>query len=214
MQLSVNCDLPETLPLSLMDLRRGVIAFRAFRGRAIGGFHGGGLSFRTLATLAATAAAAAAAAALARARERVAHARSRLRLLSPAALVERGYLRLDDMANRLGSALRGYLHGRRQALARAAALLERASPETRIQIESHRLLALSKRLRGASPVSVLNRGFAIVRDAAGRPVMRAAALPAGTRGEAEFADGKVPFRTEAGPAGPSSPRDFPPEERG
>jgi exodeoxyribonuclease VII large subunit len=148
------------------------------------------------------AAAAAAAEALARARERVAHARSRLRLLSPAALVERGYLRLDDMANRLGSALRGYLHGRRQALARAGSLLERASPERRIQLESHRLLSLYKRLQGASPVSVLNRGFAIIRDADGRPVMRAAALPSGTRGEAEFADGKVPFRTEGGPAAP------------
>ena len=44
--------------------------------------------------------------AVGRARERVAHGRSRLRLLSPSALVERGYLRLDDMSNRLASALR------------------------------------------------------------------------------------------------------------
>ena len=40
-----------------------------------------------------------------RAQERVAHSRSRLRLLSPAALVRRGYLLLDDLSNRLASAL-------------------------------------------------------------------------------------------------------------
>src|SRR5580704_11449594 len=47
-----------------MDLlRHGTIAFRAFRDRAIGSFHGSGLALRTLAALAATAASATAAAA-------------------------------------------------------------------------------------------------------------------------------------------------------
>lgn len=136
--------------------------------------------------------------AVARAAERVAHARSRLRLLSPAAMVERGYLRLDDMTNRLSAALRSSLQTRRQRLSNAAARLERASPETRVQIESHRLLALWKRLQGASPASVLNRGFVILRDADGGAVMRRAAVAAGQPLEAEFADGRVRVKAEGG----------------
>jgi exodeoxyribonuclease VII large subunit len=134
--------------------------------------------------------------AMSRATERVAHARSRLRLLSPSSLVERGHLRLDDMSNRLGSALRASVQHRRHGLAGAAARLERASPETRVQIESHRLLSLFKRLQGASPVSVLNRGFAIIRNDKGKPVTRRAGVGAGQRLEAEFADGKLPLRSE------------------
>ena len=134
--------------------------------------------------------------ALERARERVAHGRSRLRLLSPTALIERGHLRLDDMSNRLGSALRSSVQLRRHALAGAASRLDRASPETRVQIESHKLLSLYKRLEGASPGSVLNRGFAIVRDDKGRPVTRRAGVASGRRLEAEFADGKLAIRSE------------------
>jgi exodeoxyribonuclease VII large subunit len=128
--------------------------------------------------------------------ERIAHARSRLRLLSPAAQVERGYLRIDDASNRLRSALGTAVMSRRHALASAASGLERVSPQTRVQIESHRLLALYKRLQGASPGSVLNRGFAILRDESGRPVTRRAAIRAGQRVEAEFADGRAPLRAE------------------
>jgi exodeoxyribonuclease VII large subunit len=145
---------------------------------------------------AAQALAAALSEAVERARERVAHGRSRLRLLSPSALVERGYLRLDDMTARLGSALRSSVQLRRHALAGAAARLDRSSPETRVQIGSHRLLSLYKRLQGASPVSVLNRGFAIVRDDRGRPVTRRAGVGSGQRLEAEFADGRLPLHSD------------------
>jgi len=47
------------------------------------------------------------------------------------------------------------------------------SPEKRVQLESHRLLGLWKRLESASPASVLKRGYAIVRDESGKPVSRA-----------------------------------------
>jgi len=133
-----------------------------------------------------------------RAKERVSHGGSRLRLLSPSALVERGYLRLDDMSNRLGSALRSSVQQRRQGLSNAASRLDRASPETRVQIESHQLLSLYKRLQGASPGSVLNRGFAIVRDDKGKPITRKAGIVPGQRLEAEFADGRTPLRAEQG----------------
>lgn len=128
--------------------------------------------------------------------ERVRHGASRLRLLSPERQVEQGGLRLDDLAGRLRGALLQDLQRRRQALTEARAHLSRRSPETRVQIESHRLLSLWKRLQSVSPVSVLNRGFVIVRDAEGRPVTRAAALAVGQRLQAEFADGAVPVRVD------------------
>ena len=136
--------------------------------------------------------------AMARATESLAHSRSRLRLLSPSSLVEKGYLRLDDMSNRLGSALRRSVQLRRQGLSDTVARFDRVSPQTRVEIESHRLLSLYKRLHGASPASVLNRGFAIIRDEAGIPVLRRSGVVPGQRLEAEFADGRTPLRAEQG----------------
>ena len=124
------------------------------------------------------------------------HARSRLRLLSPAAQIEQGYLRVDDLANRLGSALRHGTQLRREQLGEARGALARNHPEKRVQLESHKLLALWKRLQGASPVSVLNRGFVIMRDDAGRAVTRRAGIKPGQRLSAEFGDGTQPVRAE------------------
>lgn len=134
--------------------------------------------------------------AYARARERLDHARSRLRLLTPSAQVEQGYLRLDDMTNRLAAALRDSLQNCRQELADVRAEFARHSPALRVERESHKLLALYKRLQAASPASVLNRGFAIVRDETGKPVARRAKLKPGQRIETEFADGRVKAKLE------------------
>ena len=134
--------------------------------------------------------------AIARATERVDHARSRLRLLTPSAQVEQGYLRLDDFSNRLASALRVSLKERHQRVTDARGQLARQSPAFRVERESHRLLSLWKRLQAASPRSVLNRGFAIVRDAQGRPVSRRAEVQPGQKVIAEFSDGSVGARVE------------------
>ncbi len=131
-----------------------------------------------------------------RARERLDHARSRLRLLTPAAQIEQGFLRLDDFSNRLAAALRSTVQRRSQQLGEVRARLAQASPETRVQLGSHQLLSLYKRLQAASPASVLNRGFAIVRDEQGRPVSRRAAVKAGQRLSNEFSDGSVKVRAE------------------
>ena len=128
--------------------------------------------------------------------ERLDHARSRLRLLSPAAQIEQGYLRLDDLGNRLAAALRGAAQMRRQQLGEARAALARVSPEFRVQTDSHRLLSLWKRLQAASPASVLNRGFVIVRDESGRPLMRRAGVKPDQKLVAEFADGSLPVRAD------------------
>ena len=136
--------------------------------------------------------------AVARARERLDHARSRLRLLTPSAQIEQGWLRLDDTSNRLAAALTAAARGKRERLATARAALAARSPETRVQHASHQLLALWKRLHAASPASVLNRGFAIVRDEHGAPVARRAGLRSGQRLTTEFADGAAPVRVESG----------------
>jgi exodeoxyribonuclease VII large subunit len=128
--------------------------------------------------------------------ERLAHATSRLRLLSPAAYVERGYLRLDDLANRLAATASRRVAGAAEQHRRLGERLARRSPETRVQFESHRLLALWKRLQSASPQSVLNRGFAIVRDADGKPVAKSRELTPGQSVYLEFGDGNVKARTE------------------
>ena len=65
-----------------------------------------------------------------------------------------------------------------------------------MQLESHRLLALWKRLQAASPRSVLNRGFVILRAADGTPVARRAEATPGQRLTAQFGDGVVPVRVE------------------
>ncbi len=137
-----------------------------------------------------------AAARLVHAAQRLDHARSRLRLLSPAASLERRQLRLDDLANRLAAALRHGAQDSRSRLAAAQARLAAASPARRVETESHRLLALWKRLESVSPSSVLRRGFALVRDESGRPVARAAGLAPGQGLVTEFADGRVRTRVE------------------
>src|SRR6478609_2878400 len=103
--------------------------------------------------------------AVAERRERLHQARSRLRLLSPTAAIEQNHLRLDDLRNRLASALRASTQLRHEALRAARARLTATSPQKRVELESHRLLSLWKRLESASPQSVLKRGYAIVRDA-------------------------------------------------
>ncbi|HTQ31796.1 MAG TPA: exodeoxyribonuclease VII large subunit, partial [Opitutaceae bacterium] len=122
--------------------------------------------------------------------------RSRLRLLAPAAQVERGYLRLDDLTNRLAAAVRAGAEAKRTRLAAAKMRLTQLSPEARIRLESHRLLALWKRLQAASPRSVLKRGFVILRDEAGRPVPRRAGVLSGQRLTAEFGDGEARLRVD------------------
>lgn len=129
-------------------------------------------------------------------RERLDHARSRLRLLSPRASVERSQLRLDDLANRLAAALGAGVHIRRQQFTVLVGRYRLCSPEPRIRLESHRLLGLWKRLQAASPTSVLNRGFAIVRDESGRPVPRRILIQSGQRLTNEFTDGSVKVRAE------------------
>jgi len=126
--------------------------------------------------------------------QRLDHARSRLRLLAPAARVERGWLKLDDLSNRLTAVLRSALNQPSQRLVRVKNRLERASPELRLPLARQRIESLHKRLEAASPASVLNRGFVIVRDEEGLPVIRKKGIKATQKLSAEFSDGKIDLK--------------------
>ena len=130
------------------------------------------------------------------ARERLEHARSRLRQMAPASQVERGYLRLDDLTNRLAASLRSAAEMKRARLAEVRSRLAQGSPEARVKLESQRLISLEKRLQAASPKSVLNRGFVILRDEHGRPIPRRAGVRSGQRLTAEFGDGEAGLKAE------------------
>ena len=134
--------------------------------------------------------------AVGRAQERLEWMYGRLRLITPAAQVERGYLRLDDLAGRLASVLRAAADRKRAQLGEARVCLARHSPETRVRLESHRLQALVKRLQAASPRSVLKRGFVILRGEDGQPVPRRACVRSGQRLTAEFGDGEAKLRAD------------------
>lgn len=130
------------------------------------------------------------------ARERLQGVKARLRLLTPRGQVEQGWLRRDDLANRLNSALAGGMRAKRVGFTTLATAFQNLSPQHRVEFESHRLLALWKRLQSASPASVLQRGFAIVRDEENRPVMRRKDLAPDAAVEIEFADGRAKVRRE------------------
>ncbi|AKC83293.1 exodeoxyribonuclease VII large subunit [Verrucomicrobia bacterium IMCC26134] len=134
--------------------------------------------------------------ALESARERVDGLAARLRLLSPMTQVERSWQRLDDIQARFTKAAAGAVQIRRHGVALTAGRFAAASPARRVERESQRLLGLWKRLQAASPASVLNRGFAIVRDEEGRAITRAAELRAGQRIEIELGDGRGAARVE------------------
>jgi exodeoxyribonuclease VII large subunit len=130
------------------------------------------------------------------ARDRVGGLKARLRLLTPTNQLQQGWLRRDDLVNRLHAALHRSVQARREELRAVREKLDRRSPEWRVQMDSHRLLGLWKRLQSASPASVLQRGFAIVRDEQGRPVMRRQSLQPAQAVTAEFADGSARLRVE------------------
>lgn len=95
----------------------------------------------------------------------------------------------------------------RKAQDRAAMLANMGNRLDRAFIEALRsrrvrLLSIAQLLSAVGYRRVLDRGFALVRDARGEPVRRAAALAAGQHIRIEFADGEVAASVD----GPSSPK--------
>jgi len=133
------------------------------------------------------------------------HAAARLRLLAPAAQIERGWLRMDDLENRAAAALRAGISQSVRRLTQLHHRYARVAPERRLELAAHRVDALRQRLLSASPRSVLNRGYVLLRRADGKPVSRRAELKLPEDLTAEFADGwaAVTAKSLSGPPGPA-----------
>jgi exodeoxyribonuclease VII large subunit len=146
-------------------------------------------------------------------KEDLSHLLRRLQLLSPISRIEQSLLRVDDLSTRLNSALESMLLNRRHHLGELALVVQKTDPTSRIeryrmqiQSDGHRLNGalnsefLEKRsrlyraqsmLRTLSPQSILNRGFAIVRDDVGRPIVSRKAIQPGEHIILEFKDGSA-----------------------
>lgn len=110
--------------------------------------------------------------------------------LNPELKVVRMRGRLETLAGRLGAGLNQPLQFQKKHLDRLSRRLERYFPEERVLRRRDRLKALKNRLHQASVESTLKRGFALVRDARGNPVMSADALQSGAAVTLQFRDGE------------------------
>jgi len=151
-------------------------------------------------------------------REALERLRTRLAAASPRSRIDQANLRLDDLANRLSSAVRHRLAERREQLAVLQRRLERFSPEPTVAGYRERLRSLATRLaresevalerkrramaglagqlRALGPESVLKRGFVMLRGKDGQMVTAAGQVSAGMRVEARFHDGEHGFIAE------------------
>lgn len=124
--------------------------------------------------------------------------RQRLAGASPQARIERGLLRLDDLSNRLRSALRSYMTEARAQSADLASRLKGVDPERAIRQHNEHLKQIGYRLRSVSPASVLQRGFAMAKDEQGNVLSdREMAMPK-RRMTLTFRDGDLTIRNDPG----------------
>ncbi|MFG1403553.1 exodeoxyribonuclease VII large subunit [Xanthobacter sediminis] len=138
-----------------------------------------------------------------RAGERVENLSGRLERASVAAL-RHARERLRGAAQGFAMARGAHLRAQRELNARRAewvaafGLRARRAVEGRLREEGRRLDGLAQLLGALSYHGVLERGFALVRDAQGQAVRRAAGLGPAARIEIEFADGRVAAETVGG----------------
>ncbi|MFT0859574.1 exodeoxyribonuclease VII large subunit [Ancylobacter sp. G4_0304] len=130
-------------------------------------------------------------------RLRLTRAEGRLSPSRLAVLVERRRERFELFAARLDSALRANAKAQAERNARSRERLEGLSARLRPamlragQERARRLAGLGQLMQALSYHGVLERGFALVRDASGAPLRRAGQVAAGAALDLEFADGHV-----------------------
>jgi exodeoxyribonuclease VII large subunit len=150
---------------------------------------------------------------LARRRERLRWLEGRAALVSPVARLTQQMQRLDELEQRLGRGLRQQLTEMRAAFIEGRSRLRQASPLSRVRAGAarqdslrarlvaaellrlrragERLLPLARTLLAVSPLATLERGYAIVSDAAGTILRDAESVPPGTHIEARLARGRL-----------------------
>ncbi|HEY8565536.1 MAG TPA: exodeoxyribonuclease VII large subunit [Beijerinckiaceae bacterium] len=178
---------------------------------------------------------------------RLGEASRRLAARSPATTLARARARLDAVDRRPSEALDRLVAARRERLTQVERRLQAArgafatAQRLTVQRQREQVIAAFQRLVGAqarrqerrreslgrlaqlldafSYKSVLERGFALVRDAEGQPIRQAAAVAAGQALALQFADGAVRATAEGGPRQPrkakaadASPQPTPPSQ--
>lgn len=138
---------------------------------------------------------------------------ARLRRCHPGFMLRQNAQRLDELRAQLATALRNRLNYDRLRVRGAADRLRGASPAVRLRmtgervancrlrlasalrarltVPATRVAVLSGRLHTVSPLKTLERGYAIVQDAAGGVVRRAAQVRPGDAITARVADGVI-----------------------
>ncbi len=138
--------------------------------------------------------------------ERRSHALAAARLISPVAVLLAKQQALVAETRVLEGAMRRYVGDTRQKIERTTDRIEQYGERLRrcgTELVTHGLRQvdqLGKLLESYSFHSVLNRGFALVRDQDGHPIMTAAETHAGDTIAIEFADGRVGARVTEGAA--------------
>ena len=144
--------------------------------------------------------------------------RRRLQVVEPLDKIEQGHLRLDDLEIRLNGVVNSRILQGRHRLSEVSRELQKTDPMPLIhrarltaQTMAHRLhnalaaellrkksnLQRARSLLGSlSPRSVLNRGFAIIRDGMRRPIVSKQSILPGDAVWAEFKDGEVRLTRE------------------
>jgi exodeoxyribonuclease VII large subunit len=138
--------------------------------------------------------------------ERRGHALAAARLMSPVAVLIAKRQALVAEARVLEGAMRRYVGDTRQKIERTTDRIEQYGERLRrcgTELLAHGLRQvdqLGKLLESYSFRSVLNRGFALVRDQDGHPIMTAAETHAGDTIGIEFADGRIGAKVTEGAA--------------
>ena len=118
-------------------------------------------------------------------------------LPTPRQQMETHRLAVLHAGERLAAGMRGLLREKGQGL--ALVRLEGRLLSDMLTRLRDRFEALARLLGSLSYEQVLARGFALVRDGAGNPLVRAAAVEPGSALTIEFADGRVGATAEGGP---------------
>ncbi len=126
-------------------------------------------------------------------------ARLQAQLKTPGEQLAAARSQIDLSASQLAAALRHYVERQDRALERGSAGLTRRNLDALIERKTQALRSLGQLLDSYSYDQVLKRGFALVRDAAGAPVLAAAQVTPGQALQLQFHDGGVDATAAGGP---------------
>jgi exodeoxyribonuclease VII large subunit len=125
------------------------------------------------------------------------------RLKTPGEQIAAAGAALNLEAVHLKTAIRHVVERQDRALERVSGGFTPRMVTGLLERQAHAVEALGRLLESYSYDQVLKRGFALVRNAAGEPVLAAAGVPAGERLRLQFHDGEVGATAAGVPASPA-----------